>query len=80
MSPDKDCPPSTNMVCLSVEVDSERLTLFVTEDQVQDLLAKLSSWSLREFYTLKQLKSLLEKLFCGRLCQTGLHFYVTFTE
>lgn len=52
-SPDKDCPPSTNMVCLGVEVDSEQLTLSVTEDRVQDLLTELSYWSSREFYTLK---------------------------
>ena len=52
-SPDKDCPPSTNMVCLGVEVDSEHFTLSVTEDRVQDLLTELSSWSSREFYTLK---------------------------
>ena len=61
-SPDKDCPPSTNMVCLGVEVDSEHFTLSVTEDRVQDLLTELSSWSSREFYTLKQLQSLLGKL------------------
>ena len=45
-----------------MEVDSEHLTLSVPEDRVQDLLAELSSWSSREFYTLKQLKSLLGKL------------------
>ena len=61
-SPDKDCPPSTNMVCLGVEVDSEQLTLSVTEDRVQDFFTELSYWSSREFYTLKQLKSLLGKL------------------
>ena len=61
-SPDKDCPPSTNMVCLGVEVDSEHFTLSVTETRVKDLLSELSSWSSREFYTLKQLQSLLGKL------------------
>lgn len=50
------------MVCLRVEVDSEHFMLSVTEDRVQDLLTELSSWSSREFYTLKQLKSLLRKL------------------
>ena len=61
-SPDKDCPPSTNMVCLGVEVDSEHFTLSVTAARVQDLLTELAFWSSREFYTLKQLKSLLAKL------------------
>ena len=57
-----DCPPSTNMVCLGVEVDSEHFTLSVTATRVQDLLTELLSWSSQEFYSLKQLKSLLGKL------------------
>lgn len=61
-SPDKDCPPSTNMVCLGVEVDSDHFTLSVTETRVKDLFSELSSWSSRESYTLKQLQSLLGKL------------------
>ena len=61
-SPDKECPPSTNMVCLGVEVDSEHFTLSVTATRVQDLRTELAFWSSREFYTLKQLKSLLGKL------------------
>ena len=61
-SPEKDCPPSTNMVCLGVEVDSEHFTLSVTATRIQDLLTELAFWSSREFYTLKQLKSLLGKL------------------
>ena len=58
---DKDSPPSTNMVYLSMEVDSEHFTLSVTDTHIQDLLTKLSFWSFREFYTLKQSKSLLGK-------------------
>ena len=61
-SPDKDCPPSTNMVCLGAEVNSEHFTLSVTATRVQDFLTELLFWSSREFYTLKQLKSLLRKL------------------
>ena len=61
-SPDNDCPPSTNMVCLGVEVDSEHFMLSVMETPVKDLLSELSSWSSREFYTLRQLQSLLGKL------------------
>lgn len=61
-SPDKDCPPSTNMVCLGVEVDSDHFMLSVTETRVKDLLSELSSWSSHESSTLKQLQSLLGKL------------------
>ena len=66
-SPDKECPPSTNMVCLGVEVDSEHFTLSVTATRVQDL-TKLAFWSSRKFYTLKQLKSLLGKLSLVAAC------------
>ena len=45
-----------------MEVDSEHFTLSVTETRVKDLLSELSSWSSREFYTLRQLQSLLGKL------------------
>ena len=55
-------PLFSHMVCLGVEVDSEHFTLSVTETRVKDLLSELSSWSSREFYTLKQLQSLLGKL------------------
>ena len=61
-SPDKECPPSTNMVCLGVEVDSEHFTLSVTATRLQDLRTELAFWSSRKFYTFKQLKSLLGKL------------------
>ena len=69
-SPDKDCPPSTNMVCLGVEVDSEHFTLSVTATRVQDLLTELAFWASCEFYTLKQLKSLLGKLSFVAACVT----------
>ena len=54
----KDC---TEVKTLK-EVDSEHFTLSVTETRVKDLLSELSSWSSREFYTLKQLQSLPRKL------------------
>ena len=45
-----------------VEVNSEHYTLSVTATRIQDLLTELLFWSLQEFYTLKQFKSLLGKL------------------
>ena len=69
-SPDKDCPPSTNMACLSVEVDSEHFTLSVTATHVHDRLTELAIWALCEFYTVKQLKSLLRKLSFAAACIT----------
>ena len=61
-SPDKDSPPSTKMVCLGIDVDSEEMSLSVPPFRVQELLQELSLWSQRSRYTKKQLQSLLGKL------------------
>lgn len=50
------------------EVNSEHFTLSVTATRIQDLLTELLFWSLQEFYTLKQLKSLLGKLSFVAVC------------
>ena len=80
-SPHKDCPPSTNMVFLGVEVDLEHFTLSVTATNVQDLLTELVFWSSREFYTLIKAVEVYQKTyFHGRLCQSGSHLYVPLIE
>ena len=80
-SPDKDCPPSTNMVCLGVEVDSDHFTRSVMETRVKDLLSELSPWSSHQSYTLKQLQSLLGKLSFVTACvKPGRIFNVAFIE
>ena len=61
-SPDKDSPPSTKLVCLGIDVDSEEMSLSVPPFRVQELLQELSLWSQRSRYTKKQLQSLLGKL------------------
>lgn len=61
-SPDKDSPPSTKLVCLGINVDSEEMSLSVPPFRVQELLQELSLWSQRSRYTKKQLQSLLGKL------------------
>ena len=61
-SPDKDSPPSTKLVCLGINVDSEEMSLSVPPFRVQELSQELSLWSQRSRYTKKQLQSLLGKL------------------
>ena len=61
-SPDKDSPPSTKLVCLGINVNSEEMSLSVPTFRVQELLQELSLWSQRSHYTKKQLQSLLGKL------------------
>lgn len=47
ISPDKDSPPSTKLVCLGIDVDSEEMSLSVPPFCVQELLQELSLWSKR---------------------------------
>ena len=61
-SPDKDSPSSTKLVCLGIDVDSEKMSLSVPPFRVQELLQELSLWSQRSRYTKKQLQSFLGKL------------------
>lgn len=61
-SPDKDYPPSTHMICIGIEVDSDNLTLSVPLSRVQELLDELKHWSSPTTYTKEQLQSLPGKL------------------
>ena len=61
-SPDKDSPPSTKLVCLGINVDSEEMSLSIPPFRVQELLQELSLWSQHSRYTKKQWQSLLGKL------------------
>ena len=61
-SEEKDCPPSTRMVCLGIEVDTITMTLRVTQDRLDELLHELHEWQLRSTYTKRQLQSFLGHL------------------
>lgn len=61
-SRDKDCYPSTNMICLGIEVDTVTFSLRVPQDRIDDLLEELKQWSSRSHYRKKHLQSLLGRL------------------
>ncbi|KXJ26023.1 hypothetical protein AC249_AIPGENE6469 [Exaiptasia diaphana] len=61
-SKDKDCPPSTRMICLGIEVDTVAFTLRVPQDHINDLLVEIQQWFNRANYTKKQLQSLIGRL------------------
>lgn len=52
-SRDKDCYPSTNMICLGIEVDTVTFSLRVPQDRIDDLLEELKQWSSRSHYRKK---------------------------
>lgn len=61
-SPEKDSPPSTQMLCLGIQVDTELQTLTVPDFRIQELTDELKEWQTKSSYTKKQLQSLLGKL------------------
>jgi hypothetical protein len=61
-SPEKDCSPSTSMVCLGIAVNTIELSLAVPPSRVEELSAELVLWKSRKHFTVKQLQSLLGKL------------------
>ena len=67
-SPEKDLLPSTSMTCLGILVDTAAFTLEVSTTHLKDLLAELTTWQAANFFTRKQLQSLLGKLFFVTAC------------
>jgi hypothetical protein len=64
----KDCPPSTNMLCLGVEVNTDTLMLSVPAIRLRHAdNSSNKSWS-RTHYRLKELQSLLGKLSLVTAC------------
>jgi len=67
-SPEKDCSPSTNMVCLGIKVDTVNFSLHVPQDRINDLLQELFTWKDKKSYRLKELQSLIGKLSFATAC------------
>ena len=61
-SPEKDCHPSTRMVCLGILVDTEKMLFEVPADRLSDLKTELLQWTQFSTFTRRQLQSLLGKL------------------
>ena len=57
--PDKDCPPSTNMVFLGIQLDTLDMTMSVTPDCLQELLHRCSAVLLLTHIPRRELQSLL---------------------
>ena len=69
---DKAVPPTTRMDFLGNTVDSEKLTLEVSQDRKQELMHLLKKWVVKQYCTKKQLQSLIGKLsFITNCVQAG---------
>ena len=61
-SVEKACPPSTQMVLIGVLLDSEALTLSITQERLVENRSLVQDWLEMEEASLKQLQSLIGKL------------------
>ena len=61
-SPEKDCHPSTRMICLGILVDTEKMLFEVLGDRLSDLETELLQWTQFSTLTRHQFQSLLGKL------------------
>lgn len=67
-SPEKDCQPSTRMVCLGILVDTEQMLFEVPKDRVIELHTELLQWTKFNNFSKCQLQSLLGKLSFVTVC------------
>lgn len=61
-SPEKDVPPTHEMTCLGVQVNTLAMTLTVPEFRLQELQDELSHWLDKSSFLLRELQQLLGKL------------------
>ena len=59
---EKAVPPTTRMEFLGNTLDSEKMTIEVSPDRKEELLELLDDWKSRQYFTKKQLQSLIGKL------------------
>ena len=61
-SSEKDCHPSTRMICLGILVDTEKMLFEVLADCLSDLKTELLQWTQFSTFTRRQLQLLPRKL------------------
>lgn len=76
-SPEKACPPKVEMVFLGTGLNTESMTLFITPDRVDELLALLEEWKGKTHAKLREVQSLLGKLNFVTNCVRSSRIYVS---
>ena len=62
VSHSKLVPPSTQVICLGIAVDSIQKTLSIPEDKLKDIINMVNNWQDRKKCTKNQFQSLLGSL------------------
>ena len=74
-APEKTIPPTTRLEFLGVTFDSEKMTIEVTQDRVQDMLTELNTWNTKTKASRKEVESLIGKLqFASKCIKPGRTF------
>ena len=58
----KACPPATEQMVLGIEINTERMTLRISDTRMGEKKGLLNEWGLKTMTTLKELQSLIGKL------------------
>ena len=75
VAPEKVIPPTTRIEFLGVTFDSQTMTIEVTQYRIQDMIAELNSWNLKNHACRKELESLIGKLqFASKCIKPGRTF------
>ena len=74
-APDKIVPPTTRIEFLGVTFDSQTMTIEVSPDKIQDMLAELSTWTIKTTASRKEVESIIGKLqFASKCIKPGRTF------
>jgi hypothetical protein len=58
----KACPPSTIQTVLGVLINTDEMTISVTDERIEEIMALLTKWKKKKFCKKKELQSLIGKL------------------
>ena len=76
VSSKKLVPPSTQVVCLGILVDTETLTISIPPEKLQSIKHMCSQWTVKNFCTKKELQSLLGSLLYVTKCIKYSRFFL----
>ena len=68
--------PATKVVCLGVEIDTEKFTVFITKDKIEEIISLCKKWTDKTYCSKKELQSLLGKLLYITKCVKSSRFFL----
>ena len=72
----KNVPPSTKMVCLGIEIDTEKFMLSIPKEKLHQVVTECHLWIARKVCTKQQLQSILGLLLYVTKCVKRARFFL----